>query len=282
MNTDQFQPFLFDELAIRGQIVHLDSAFLDCMERQHYPEKIKKHLGEFLTAVSLLSSSIKFDGSLVLQAQGKGQVSLMMAECKNRESIRGICRYSDAFDREKLLFENANLALTLEPSKGQPYQSFIALHEDDLQHGLEDYFLQSEQIRTLVHLSVNENRAAGMIIQAMPTSDFQGSLQQDDESFTRIEALFRTLSDEELLSLSNEELLFRLFHEEIVRVFDSKPINFICGCSRVRCIAAVQNLGQQDAKALIAEEGEISVDCQFCKQHYSFKDVDLVEIFRLN
>lgn len=278
-NADQFQLFLFDDLAIRGQLVHLDQTYLDCLERQNYPKKVEHMMGQFVAAITLLSSSLKFDGRLILQAQGEGQVKLMMAECKNRQTVRAICQLSEEFDRDKELFENANLALTIEPTNGQPYQSFIQLEEDDLTKGLEDYFLKSEQIKTIVHLSVADERAAGMMIQAMPQSDSIGSLQTDDESFDRIEALFRTITDDELLVLENEEILFRLFHEEKVRVFESRPLSFECGCSRDRCIGALQNLGLKEAHELIEERGSIEVDCQFCKVNYVFGEEDLLEIF---
>lgn len=275
------QKFLFDELAIRGQIVHLEDSFRDILERHDYPESIKIALGHFVSSVTLLSSTIKFEVSLILQAEGEGQVKLMMAECKNNETIRAICRYNEnEFDETQPLFKNARLGLTLEKGKGGSYQSLIQLENDDIIKGLEDYFEKSEQIKTRLHLATSDTHTAGMLIQAMPLSEDKGSLQIEDEAFNRIQYLFRTLTDAELLGQSNDEILHRLFHEEKVRVFDPTGIRFMCGCSQESSKAAIQSLGEEDAKALISERGEITVDCQFCKQVYYFNEKDILEIFK--
>ncbi|BCE02975.1 Hsp33 family molecular chaperone HslO [Marinicellulosiphila megalodicopiae] len=279
-NTDQSQTFLFDDTAIRGQIIHLNQSYLDVVDKKNYPTKIRHMLGEFLASVTALSSTLKFEGSLILQAKSQGQVRLIMAECKNREFVRAICHFDENFDEDKPLFEQGNLALTLEPLKGKPYQSLIALHEDNIAKGIEEYYLQSEQIKTSFKIAVNDNQASAMMIQAMPLFANNSSLQIEDESYNRVSYLFSTLKDKEILELPNQEILYRLFHEETVRVYDPKDLSFKCGCSRKRCENAVINLGLEDAKLLIQEQGKISVDCQFCNQHYSFKDSDLAEIFQ--
>ena len=278
-DQDQSQRFIFEDTAIRGEIISLDQSYLDIINKHQYPDKIKYCLGQFLASVTLLSSTLKFDGSMILQAKSEGQVSLMMAECKNGKFVRAICRYDENFDDSKALFKNAHMALTLEPLKGRSYQSMISLHEDNIAKGLEDYYLQSEQIKSRIKITVTDNSATGMLIQAMPLSAETSSLNIDDETFNRIDCLFSTLKDEELSGLSNQDILYRLFHEEKVRLFEQKTLSFQCGCSRQRCAQAVVNLGLEDAQALIKEQGKISVDCQFCYQHYSFKDSDLSAIF---
>tara|TARA_B110000881_G_C18503845_1_gene478382 strand:+ start:138 stop:995 length:858 start_codon:yes stop_codon:yes gene_type:complete len=280
-NLDQSQKFIFDKSAIRGQVVHLNQAYQDVISKHNYPDKIKHCLGQFLASVTALSSTLKFEGSMILQARSEGQVNIMMAECKNQEFVRAICHFKDNFDEDAPLFENGTLALTLEPVTGKPYQSLIALNEDNIASGIEDYYFQSEQIKTRFHVSVNDQQASVMMIQAMPLSAENSSLTIEDETYNRVSHLFSTIKDEELLSLSNQEMLFRLFHEEEVRTFEPQALSFKCSCSRTRSENAVMNLGYEDAKALIQEQGKISVDCQMCNQHYSFKDGDLPGIFEL-
>jgi molecular chaperone Hsp33 len=278
-DKDQSQRFLFEKTAIRGELISLDQAYLDILSKKQYPKKIQQCLGQFLAAVTLLSSTLKFEGSLILQAKSQGQISLIMAECKNGQFVRAICRYNPNFNPNDALFEQGHLALTLEPLSGQPYQSMIPLHEDDISMGIQDYYLQSEQIKTRIKIVVSDHSVRGMLIQAMPQSADTSSLAIDDEDFNRIEHLFSTLREQELRDLSNQELLYRLFHEEQVRVMANKTLAFQCGCSRHRSAQAVFSLGIDDAKQLIKEQGKISVDCQFCFQHYSFKSEDLPSIF---
>jgi len=278
-NLDQSQKFIFDKTAIRGQIVHLNKAYQEIIQQRAYPAKVKICLGQFLASVTALSSTLKFEGSLILQARSQGQVRLIMAECKNQEFVRAICHFDEDFDEDAPLFEKGNLALTLEPEQGKPYQSLIALNEDDITKGIEDYYNQSEQIKTRFHIAVDETQASVMLVQAMPLSADNSSMTIEDETFNRVSHLFSTLKDEELLTLPNQEILYRLFHEEETRVFDPINLSFKCSCSRQRSENAVLNLGYEDAKLLIQEQGKISVDCQFCNQHYSFKESDLPAIF---
>ena len=142
-NLDQSQKFIFDKSAIRGQVVHLNQAYQDVISKHNYPDKIKHCLGQFLASVTALSSTLKFEGSMILQARSEGQVNIMMAECKNQEFVRAICHFKDNFDEDAPLFENGTLALTLEPVTGKPYQSLIALNEDNIASGIEDYYFQS-------------------------------------------------------------------------------------------------------------------------------------------
>ena len=89
-DRDSLQRFLFEHLPIRGELVHLDASWQEVLRRHEYPEPIRNLLGEMLTAVTLLSSTLKFEGSLIMQLQGKGPVSLAVVECTSDNNLRGM------------------------------------------------------------------------------------------------------------------------------------------------------------------------------------------------
>lgn len=277
-NPDQNQRFLFEQGEIRGQVVGLSHSYREVLSKHTYPKPVAKLLGQFMAASSLLASTLKFQGSLILQVSGHGQVRTLMAECNDQGQIRAIGQYNDDFVDSGSMLGDGQLAITIDPTKGQRYQGIVLLTDgDSLAQVLEDYFERSEQIRTRIWLASDEQQAAGFMIQAMPTSAEKSSLSQEvDDIWTRIETLSDTLTDEELLALNNETLLYRLFHEEQVRLFEATELVFHCGCSRERSGNAIRYLGLDDARQLVKEQGYIAADCQFCHSHYSF-DAEQVE-----
>ncbi len=275
-DTDQCQRFLFEELAIRGELTSLQQSYQTVLSQHPYPQPVVRLLGEFMAAVSLLSDTLKFRGLLSLQARGAGQVRTVLAECEHHERLRAIARYNDDFVDGGPLLGKGQLAITIEPERGQRYQGIVSLEERSLAAALEDYFHQSEQIRSRVWLAADGQRAAGMLIQAMPESASESSLTQDSDAWDRITTLADTLTDEELLSLSSERLLTRLFHEETVRTWPARPRHFECTCSRERSAGALRSIGYTEARQLAVEQGSIQIDCQFChaKYHYNLDDVE--------
>jgi molecular chaperone Hsp33 len=238
-------------------------------------------LGEFLAAVALLSDTLKFDGTLSLQVRGAGQVRMLMAECRDNRALRAIAQYNDDFSPEQELLGNGQLAITIEPKNGKRYQGIVSINdgEHSLSQALEDYFRQSEQIRTRVWLYADSHVATGLLLQAMPHSASEGSLEVDDEAWSRVTHLADTITAEEMLTLDNTTVLQRLFHEETVRVYEERPLMFECTCTRERCANAILLLGEEEAHAVVAEQGEIRSDCQFCHQHYRFDRDDVTALF---
>jgi molecular chaperone Hsp33 len=272
-NPDQIQRILFDQLDIRGVVVGLDSAYQEILALHEYPPAIKSALGEMLAAVSLLSSTLKFDGRLLLQAQGSGPIKAIMAEVNHQHECRAIARYEGEIPDDAsvidLLGEQGYLVITVEPEEGQRYQGIVPMEKSNLAGCLTDYFEQSEQLNTQIHLASDGERAAGFLLQVMPAA---GTKDQDWEHISHIGA---TLSSEELLTLDNETLLFRLFHEEQCRLYDPESITFRCDCSRERSANALQFMTEEELLGMIEEQGVIEVSCQFCNAHYAFDEADV-------
>ena len=271
--------FLFDNADIRGETVHLDQALADILATHQYAPGVQALLGEFLAAAVLLSTTLKFEGKLVLQARSEGQVPLLMAECNDQLEVRAIARgaqeaTSDRFDQ---LLTNGHLAITMEPLSGSRYQGIVPLIQDSLAHSLDAYFQQSEQLSTRFWLAADGHRAAGLLMQQLPAQlerDPTARSQHWEHQCT----LAATIQPEELLNLPAERMLYRLFHQEPVRLFEPRDVRFRCSCSRERSLNALSALSAADIQELLQEQGQVTMDCEFCNQRYEFGPRELGDL----
>lgn len=283
-NSDLLHRFIFDDCDIRGEIVSLEQSYQNVLEHNAYPDFIQRLLGEFLTAAALLSSTLKFDGIMTLQAKGNGPVSLIMAECSHHNTLRGIVRLADhaGLTEETTalpdLIGQGILTITLDPAKGERYQGIVPLDADTLAGCLEHYFYQSEQLKTRLWLEANGERTGGLLLQALPRQQAKTDEINDEQWQTAI-TLAETVQRDELLNVAHSELLYRLFHELSVRLFSPKSLHFACSCSRQRSEEALRSLGRDDVEQLLVEQGVITVDCQFCNQVYRFEAADIRAMF---
>jgi molecular chaperone Hsp33 len=280
--ADTTTRFLFDNTPIRGELTQVEKAFQDILTKHAYPVAVKALLGEFTAAVAMLSDTIKFEGTLSLQVKGAGQVRTIMAECRDNRALRAIAQYNDDYEEGGALIGQGQLAITIDPDKGKRYQGIVPINDDDmtLAKVLEDYFQQSEQIRTKIWLFANETAAAGFMIQAMPKSASESSLNlEDTEDWDRIVHLASTLTADEALSLSSQDVLHRLFHEETVRVYEPRHLEFECTCGEERSANAIVTLGLEQAMEIVKENGLIDIDCQFCHERYVFTEEKVKDLF---
>ncbi len=276
-NPDQIQRILFEQIDVRGVVVGLETSYQEVLARHDYPPVLQRVLGEMLAAVSMLSATLKFDGRLLLQAEGEGQVKMLMAECNRHQDLRAIARYDGelgdnlSFDQ---LLRNGRIALTIEPEKGQRYQGVVPLENETLAQCLQAYFEQSEQLGTSIQLAADGQHAAGLMLQVMPAEG------RGDEDWNRVSMLASTLKHEELLQLDNEALLFRLFHEEVCRLYEPQSLRFRCDCSRERSAEALKFMTEEELLEILKEQnGIIDVGCQFCNQTYNFDETDIRALF---
>lgn len=284
--SDQQSRFIIENADIRGEVVQLCDSYQQVLANNPQPEVIQTLLGEFLSAASLLSATLKFDGILTLQARGDGPLAMIMAECTHHQQIRAIATLADDFDAQAieganlqtLIGDNGVLSITIDPDKGERYQGLVPLQSPDLAGCIAHYFEQSEQIKTQVWLATSATQCAGFLLQALPQSQL-ATPEQNQQHWLTASQLVATVKDEELLSLDPQTLVYRLLNEFPVRMFDAKSIAFQCSCSRARSAQALSALGEDDVRALLDESPVIAIDCQFCHQHYEFTQTDLAELF---
>lgn len=275
-DSDILSRFLFEHAGIRGNLIHLDASWRAVLESHPYPEPVAARLGEALAAVSLLAATIKFEGSLILQIQGSGPIRTLVAQATHARTVRGLARWKGevpAIESLNEQFGAGQLVLTIDQGRGQPYQGVIPLAGARLTEAIEHYFTDSEQIPTRLWLAAGPSRASGLLLQRLPEA---GATVED---WNRVTLLADTLTPGELLGLSTESLLHRLFHEETVRLFEPEPVSFRCGCSRSRIADMVKLLGESEIDSLLDEQGAIEVTCEFCNRLYRFDPVDARQLF---
>ena len=279
---DHKQRFLFPDSDIRGELVQVESSVSRILEGHSYPLPVQGLIGEAVAAVALLASTLKFKGRLALQAQGKGPVSLLLAECSHDGELRALARHSDGQDWShgdiQTLIGEGTMVITITPDQGRQYQGIVPLSGDTLAECLQGYFQQSEQLPTSLWLASGNNRAAGLLLQRLPNQ--LATTDGNNQMWEHLDALASTLQMEELLNLDDQTILHRLFHDTPPQLPDAQPLQFGCTCSRDRNRNALISLGNQELQQLLDEDGEVTLTCDFCRHQEHFDAVDLAEMNR--
>lgn len=275
MNGDTVQRFVLEGYPVRGEIVRLDATWQAVLTRHEYPETVRSVLGELLVAAALLSSTIKYDGSLTIQLQADGPLSMVIVECTSHRTLRGLARWSGDVGNLKFadLIGRGRLAITLDPGGDAQYQSIVNVEADGVGPALERYFHRSEQVHTRLWLATDPEVAAGFLLQRLPEREL------DDEVWNRAVTLAESIRADELLGLPSQDLLHRLYHEDDIRIFDPEPVSFRCTCSRERVRVMLRALGTIEIHDILRTEGKVDVTCEFCNQRYAFDTVDAELLF---
>lgn len=274
---DSLHRFLFENTPIRGERVHLDATWQSVLARHDYPPLLHKLMGELSAAAVLLAATLKLDGSLILQIQGTGAIKLLVVECDGEMQMRATAKWEGELHGTlpELVGANGRFVITLAPKNGnQPYQGIVELEGDTVAEILQNYMSRSEQLDTRLWLAADERAASGMLLQKMPEMH-----DNDADAWARVTQLAATLKDDELMQLSTEELLHRLYHEEDVRLFEGQTITFHCSCTRDKVGQMLRMLGEEEVDSILAERASIEVHCDFCNQSYEFDKVDAAELF---
>jgi len=276
---DQLHRYLFENYAVRGELVTVSGSLQHILENHDYPQPVKMILGELLVATSLLTATLKFAGDITVQLQGDGPMSLAVINGNNRQEMRGVARVQGEVPDNadlKTLIGNGYLVITIAPEEGERYQGVVGLEGDTLAECLEDYFMRSEQLptRLFIRTGVVDGKAAagGMLLQVLPAQDTQAN------DFEHLATLTDTIKLEELTTLPANDVLWRLYHEEEVTLYDPQDVVFKCTCSRERCAGALRTLPDEEIDSILAEEGEIDMHCDYCGNHYLFNSMDIAEI----
>jgi molecular chaperone Hsp33 len=269
--------------------VRLSRAWLALREHQDYPPAVQQLLGEAVGAVVLLAATLKFDGILTLQLQGKGLVNLLVAQCTHDFKVRGMARHDPlpGLDAESAGFRSlagdGQIIVTVESAdRGSSYQGVVPITGDSLAESLEAYFVQSEQLPTRVLLAASPGVVAGMLVQRIagvggkqPATD-PAALE---EAWMKADHAMQTLTPEQLLVDDIEQRLVRMFGDDQVRAFSGHDVKFECRCSRERVANVLRSLGQEEVRSVIAEQGAVTVTCEFCQKPYRFDPIDAEQLF---
>ncbi len=301
---DHVLPFYAELAGVNGRVVRLGASLDDLLNKHDYPEPVSQVLGEAVALVAMVGSAMKFEGKLILQTKSDGPVSMLVVQFSTPGSVRAYAQ----FDKERLesgadfssgaLLGKGHLALTVDQGPDTDlYQGIVALEGNGLSAAAHNYFEQSEQLQTFVKVSVARHyvggsgddashmrwRAGGLMIQdltreggrtviAQPDVETDDIDSIDEDGWNRAYHLASTVKDHELLDplLTPEQLIYRLFHEERVRVFQDRKVKSECNCSREHLQDVISRFGSEDLDDMV-ENGVIEVKCEFCSEVYQFK-----------
>lgn len=291
VDEDVLRRFTVEHQAVRGRFVRLGSAWLALREHADYPEPVRRLLGEATAAAALLASTIKFEGELTLQMQGTGAVRLLVAQCTHDLKLRAVARFDAQRVAEgfEALVGDGQLAVTLEAEGGARYQGIVPLEGGSLAAALERYFEGSEQLPTAIALAADDSQAAGMLVQRMPQSggraaaDDSASLAaRDAEASATLEATREALAGlaaGELLARPADELLQRACAGHDLRLQPAQSVAFRCRCSAERVSGMLRALGEAELDGIIAEQGAVTVTCEFCHRPWRFEAREVAGLF---
>lgn len=283
MQTDILNRYLFDNLHARGELVNLSKTFQEIVAPHNYPSGVKNLLGELVAATCLLTATLKFEGEIAVQLQGDGPIGYMAVNGNNLQEMRGIARMNRETDATSLqdLIGKGNMVITIRPKNGEPYQGVVALEEETLADCLAHYFEVSEQIPTKIWLFTDESKSqiAGTLIQLLPDA---GDKVQQEADFDHLCQLTNTIKSDEIFSVDSQELLYRLYHQEEVRLFEPQAISYTCSCSEEKCLSAISQIEPNELENIIAEQGSVSMTCDYCLTTYQFERPQLLQFINGN
>lgn len=285
---DTILPFQIEGRDVRGRLVRLASVVDEIVTGHDYPEGVSKLLANALTLVALLGDALKFDGKLTLQAKGEGSVGTIVADYRTPGGLRGWAGFSedDYFEAVRdgvdpgrevpQLMGAGHLALTIDQGPDMElYQGIVALEGATLAECAQKYFDDSEQLPTAIKLAAEKEengwRTGGLMIQHLPSDDGRAEARDSDDDWRTSAILMASARNDEMISteISAEQVLFRLFHEDGVRVFDRVELEVFCQCSREKIGGVLDTFGLEELQDMVVD-GAISVTCHFCNKSYVF------------
>lgn len=288
---DLILPFKVGKTAIRGRVVRLGDSINEILSRHPFDDRVKELLGETAVLAAMMGSSLKFDGRLIFQVRGDGPLSMLVSDYAAGGAMRAMASVTGDTAKDadlSTLLGKGHVAITIDQGPDmERYQGVTPVEGDTLGAAAVSYFDQSEQIPTAIKLAVgklsrpgepDQWRAGGIIAQFVPgeggdreRGEASLNAPEDREEWDRAAAFLETTQADELLDpeLSGETLLYRLFHEDGVRVFDTMPLRAECGCNDQKIGAVLARYSKQELSDMV-EDGAIRVSCEFCRNNYFF------------
>lgn len=290
--TDRPLRFFIPPRDARGRIVRLDKSLEQILSAHAYPPQIEALLAEALVLTALLGSSLKdAGGQLTLQAQTQaGVVKLLVCDFKDG-ALRGYVQ----FDEEQAatlpadatlfaLFGEGYLAITFDREKKSAhddgrYQGIVPLEGNSLSEATELYFVQSDQIPTLIRVGIDRRdgktvKAGGIMLQHLPQGE-EGRerlhVRINHEEWEHIEVLAGSITSGELTDtdLPLEEIVWRLFHEEDeVRIEEGKGLSRGCRCDESHIRDVISRFPVAERNEMADGSGNIAVNCEFCSRSF--------------
>ncbi len=277
MSADSVTPFGFESLPVRGALIHLSRSWRRMLRDHDYDALVTETLGHAAAATGLIAQSLKFDGAITLQIQGAGVLQMLVMQCTSEFDVRGMAAVHEGSHAQNFadLTANAHCAVTVD-SGDRPYQGIVAIDDASLAASLEHYFDRSVQVPSHIALVANGDVAGGLLLQQVPGETI------DADDWNRLHFLAETLGEKDFAGEAGIELIGKLFAEDDVRVYESRPVTFRCRCSARKTEDVLKMLGETESREALKELGTIEVTCEYCGRRRHFDSVDVERIFSEN
>jgi len=277
---DVLYRYLFDDMHARGELVQLTSTYQNIIANHNYPDGVKKLIGDMLSATCLLTATLKFEGEITVQLQGDGPLSYIAINGDHQQNMRGVAKLAEPTQATELkeLIGKGTMVITIRPTSGEPYQGIVALEKPTLAECIANYFETSDQIPTSVWLftDLEQEKVAGALVQLLPDSEDKEKQLADYDHLCQ---LTQTIKQDEIFGLEAQELLYRLYHQEEVRIFEPQSVQFKCSCSTEKVLNAITQIGKEEIQDILNQDGAIATTCDFCLTTYRFDESDFVDYF---
>lgn len=277
MSTDNITPFAFESLPVRGALIHLSRSWQRMQRDHNYDTLITETLGHAAAATGLIAQSLKFDGAITLQIQGRGALQMLVMQCTSDLDVRGMAVMEEGAAAGSFadLTDNAHCAITVDAGE-HPYQGIVEIQGASLSSSLEHYFDRSVQVPSHVALIANKQVAGGILLQQMPGQRI------DEDDWSRLHFLLATLTTKDFDGDAGLDLIRKLFAEDDIRVRKSRTVNFKCCCSNQKVEDVLKMLGEKESRAALEERDSIEVICEYCGEKRLFDSVDVTRLFADN
>lgn len=300
------QPFRLEKSNVRGRMVRMGDVLKQIMEQHDYPPAVSGLLSEVVTVCLLLSGMMKYEGIFTLQIKGSGPIRLLVADVTSKGEIRAYAGFDEAAVKKAakrkqdpvhhhyhLLGKKGFMAFTVDQggSVNDRYQGIVELKGTSITEAVQHYFTQSEQIKTSFKIAVHPQdtnwRAGGIMIQQLPDDDAGKGEEAGKgaetslEDWTRAAMLLQTCSDGEMLSpvLATSDVLYRLFHEDGVRIYSPTHVRFKCRCSAEKVENILRTIPRAELEEECEKNGKVSIKCEFCSEEYVYKASQLDAVY---
>ena len=281
----ELRRFILERQPVRGFWIRLDGAWRELRSHQQNAPLVEALLGEAVTASLLLAATLKFQGTLTLQLAGDGLVNLLVAQCTHDFVIRAVARadaISDGPVSFRQLVGDGRLTVTIEAEeRSARYQGIVSLQGASLAECLENYFATSEQLPTRIALAADASSTAGVLLQKIPGASAEGEAQAavSQAVWEDLQPRVATLDATLLLRGSAEQVLSQVCAEHDCRLFQGSPVRFACRCSEGRVAGLLRSLGPDEMRSILAEQGAVTVTCEFCGRPFRFDSIDVERLF---
>ena len=278
MSADQITPFVFDALPVRGALIHLSRSWRRMLRDHQYGDIVRETLGHAAAATGLIAQSMKFDGAITLQIQGEANLHMLVMQCTSDLEVRGMASFNEDGNSKTFgdLMQNAHCAITVDTGD-RPHQGIVEIERSSLADSLQNYFARSVQMPSHVMLVSDASLSGGILLQQI-----QGQSMLDEDDWNRLGYIAATLRASDFENSNNMELIGKLFAEDDVRVFKSKPVAFRCRCSQQRAEEVLRMLGEEETREAVEDQGIVDVTCEYCGRRRSFDPIDISRLFTDN